>query len=280
MTVRCANRLKEGVVAVLRLARSVVVIAVTVAASAAAAEDSIAPIDPERPAAAGPSKPGTGAVAAPAATVLIPQYSGVSGDLTFDHQGGVGLLRSGSRGTPEAGFYINALTNQRTQPVLPERARLGDRGTPENWDVGAIIGYQITDMNEPGVAAGINLQMVADLDDTRRGILFQPGFDYSMPFFDTFKLNARVFSTYVSDDGVHPGADAAAGNTLGSLESEAGWRDVGVNLGFGYSGTGNWSIETQAGFTHSFGSTAKSSSQKDEAIVNDIFGGVFLNYRF
>lgn len=267
----------------LRLARSMVVLAVTVAASAAVAEDSVTPIHPERPAAAAPAKPGTDAAAvsgSPAATVLIPQYSGVSGDLTFDHQGGVGLLRSGSRGTPEAGFYINALSNRRTQPVPPERARLGDRGAPENWDVGAIIGYQITDMNEPGVAAGINLQMVTDLDDTRRGILFQPGFDYTMPFSDTLKLNARVFSTYVSDDGVHPGADAAAGGTLGSFQSEAGWRDVGVNLGFGYSVSTSWSIETQAGFTHSFGSAAKNNSQNDEALVNDIFGGVFLNYRF
>lgn len=253
-----------------------------VGATAAKAADGVAATDRQGQAVEQTKTVGTAAGASARAepAPVIPQYSGVSGDLSFDYQGGVGLLQSGSRGTPEAGFYINALSNRRTQPVLPERARLGDRGTPENWDVGAIVGYQITDMDEPGSAAGVNLQMVTDLDDTGRGILFQPGFDYTMPFSDTLRLNARVFSTYVSDDGISPGSDATARGNLGSSESEAGWRDVGLNLGLGYSVSTSWSIETQAGFTHSFGSAAKNNSQKDEAIVNDIFGGVFLNYRF
>lgn len=266
----------------MRLICGVAAVAMVVWATAATAADGAATGDAQR-LAAEQTKPDGAAVAAseraePAP--VIPQYSGVSGDLSFDYQGSVGLVQSGNRGTPEVGFYINALSNRRTQPVLPERARLGDRGTPENWDVGAIVGYQITDMNEPGAAAGVNLQMVTDIDDTGRGILFQPGVDYTMPFSDTLRLNARVFSTYVSDDGISPGADASARGNLGNSESEAGWRDVGLNFGLGYSVSTSWSIETQAGFTHSFGSAAKNNSQKDEAIVNDIFGGVFLNYRF
>lgn len=253
-----------------------------VVATAATAAEKAAAIDPQHPATEQTAPAGTPAAAAerPEPAPVIPQYSGVSGDLSFDYQGGVGLLQNDGRGTPETGFYINALSNRRTQPVLPERARLGDRGTPENWDVGAIIGYQVTDSNEAGAAAGVNLQMVTDLDDTGRGILFQPGFDYTMPFSDSLKLNARVFSTYVSDDGMHPGADSTARGNLGNSESEAGWRDVGLNFGLGYSVSTSWSIETQAGFTHSFGSAAKNNSQDDEALVNDIFGGVFLNYRF
>ena len=266
----------------MRLVLGIAALAMMVVATAATAEEGTAASDLQRPAIEQEAPAGTAAATAEHSepAPVIPQYSGVSGDLSFDYQGGVGLLQSDSRGTPDVGFYINALSNRRTQPVLPERARLGDRGTPEKWDVGAIIGYQISDMNEPGAAAGVNLQMVTDLDDTGRGILFQPGFDYTMPFSDTLKLNARVFSTYVSDEGIHPGADTAARGNLGSHETEGGWRDVGLNLGLGYSMSTSWSIETQAGFTHSFGSAAKNSSQDDEAIVNDIFGGVFLNYRF
>lgn len=266
----------------MRVIGGIVVVAVMVVATAAAAQEKAASTDPQRPATEQTKPAGTAAAAAerPEPAPVIPQYSGVSGDLSFDYQGGVGLLRNDSRGAPETGFYINALSNRRTQPVLPERARLGDRGTPENWDVGAIIGYQISDPDEAGAAAGVNLQMVTDLDDTGRGILFQPGFDYTMPFSGSLKLNARVFSTYVSDDGFNPGADSTARGNLGGSESEPGWRDVGVNLGLGYSVSTSWSIETQAGFTHSFGSAAKNNSQNDEALVNDIFGGVFLNYRF
>lgn len=214
---------------------------------------------------------------------LLPQFSGSSGDFSLSRQPTIGALHRDEKGYLEPGFYVDAMSNHRSVPTPPERVRLGETETVRTWDVGAIIGYQLSDNADPRTGAGINLQLVTGGPDFESGMLLQPGFDYTVPFSDSLQLSARVFTTYAPQAGNRAAAaqPEATSPTLRSLDTEGGWRDVGVNLGVGYSVSERWTLETQAGYTQSLAERTKTPGSKDEQQPRgEIFGGVFLNYRF
>lgn len=213
----------------------------------------------------------------------LPQFSGASGDFSLSRQPTVGALHRDEKGHLEPGFYVDAMSNRRHAPVPPERARLGETETLRTWDVGAVIGYQLSDYADPRTGAGINLQVVTGAQDLEAGMLLQPGVDYTVPFSDSLQLSARIFGTYQPQTGNRAAAATpeATAPALRGGDAEGGWRDVGVNLGVGYSVTERWTLETQAGFTHSLGEREKTTGSKEEQQPRgEIFGGVFLNYRF
>lgn len=215
--------------------------------------------------------------------LLLPQFSGTSGDLSLSRQPTIGTLHRDDKGQLEPGFYFDAMSNRRHGPLPAERARLGETDSERRWDFGAVIGYQLSDSADPRTGAGINLQVVTGGQDFESGMLLQPGFDYTMPFSDSVHLSARIFGTYQPQAGNRAAAGTPEANApaLRGGEAEGGWRDVGVNLGVGYTFTDRWSLETQAGFTHSLGERDRTPGSKEEQQPRgEIFGGVFLNYRF
>jgi hypothetical protein len=221
--------------------------------------------------------------AAPLPPPPLPQFSGASGDFSLSRQPGVGALHRDDKGYLEPGFYLDAMSNRRTTPVPRERARLGEDEAVRTWDVGAVVGYQLRDGADPRTGGGINLQVVTGAGDFESGMLLQPGVDYTVPFSDSLQLSARIFGTYQPQTSnrtatANPEATTPA---LRGTDPDGGWRDVGVNLGIGYNVSERWTLETQAGFTQSLGERTKPAGGKDEQQPRgEIFGGVFLNYRF
>jgi hypothetical protein len=217
--------------------------------------------------------PATGASSA----LLMPQFSGVSGDFSLYYRPSIGVLHVDDEGRPATGFYLDTLSNRRTGPTSPERVRLGEYSESDAWDVGAVVGYQLGG-NAAGTAAGVNLQLVTASADPYAALLVQPGFDYTVPFSDSLQLSARLFSTYSA--GEAGGNTAAVGAASNRFDEQGGWRDVGINLGLGYSVTDTWTIETQAGVTRAIGDSADRERQREDEEMTDFFGGVFLNYKF
>jgi hypothetical protein len=234
------------------------------------------PGDPGSAAAAGtPAPAAVGTVAAP------PQFSGLSGDFSLSDRPGVGVLRRDKDGLIEPGFYVGTLSNRRAVAVTPDWARPGEPADTKAWDIGGVIGYQMSDGLDPRSGGGINLQVVTSRNETQPSLLLQPGVDYSIPFSESLSLSARIFSTYVPQESERAQADAgAAAAGPKAAEGEGGWRDVGVNLGVGYTVNERWTIETQAGITRSLVEEKNRTGTKEDRPVADIFGGVFLNYRF
>jgi hypothetical protein len=228
-----------------------------------------------------PAPSANGGPSGGAERLLLPQFSGGSGDFSLYQKPSIGTLRVDEQGRADSGFYLGTLSNRRTMPAHPQDARLGERTDETAWDVGAVFGYQVNGLDDPRTAAGVNLQVVTDMANPRSRLLLQPGVDYTMPFGDQVHLKTRLFSTYAAEDSDRLTGETRNPSTTSSrFDGEGGWREVGVNFGVGYNVTDSWTIETQAGFTRGIGNAAADERASDQGYVSDIFGGVFLNYKF
>lgn len=159
-----------------------------------------------------------------------------------------------------------------------------ERADP-TWELGGFVGYQIVDPADPRTRFGVNVQVAGDLSDSHNGWSLQPGVDYTMALAPSWQLNARVFSTYASENYMNAyfgvGSKGTAKSGLDKFTAEAGFKDVGLGLGLGYNLTDNWNIGTQAGYSRLMGDAADSPvTKKDEGSANQFFGGIIINHRF
>jgi len=205
----------------------------------------------------------------------LPNFNRESGDLVFDLKGSIGSLETAG----ESGFYASPLANHRATAEQSYRSRAGDRREVSTWDVGAVIGYQLSEPSPSNPTGSINLQVVTDSADPQAELLLQPGVDYVIPMSESWQLNARVFSTYAPEERSGAGEGSRQQNTS-AAEREQGWREVGVNVGLGYNVSESWNIQTQAGLTRSLGDPQDRGTKGEEESTTDFFGGVFLNYQF
>jgi|GEM_PF-5493005 hypothetical protein len=213
-------------------------------------------------------------------TVLFPEYSAQSRDMALHRKPTVGALNADGGGASAAGMQAAPAINLRTDNggAIDRFMRDGDT-SGEAWDIGAFVGYQYSDPVDPRYAAGINVQVAADTDEgADQSLLLQPGVDYTMPFSDTVQLNARLYSTYATEENA--AGRVASTAMMERLTTDGTFRDVGVNLGIGYAVGDKWTIETQAGFARAIESEAGTSTQQQDDNANQLFGGVIVNYRF
>lgn len=207
----------------------------------------------------------------------LPNFNRDSGDLLFDLQGSIGSPETAGEG----GFYASPLTNYRASAEQSYRARVGDRRDVDTWDVGAVIGYQISEPSQSLPTGSINLQVVTDSENPQTELLLQPGVDYVIPMSQSWQLNARVFSIYAPEErGRGSTGDSHRQQSASAVEREQGWREVGVNVGLGYNVSDSWNIQTQAGLTRTLGDPQDRGAEGEEESATDFFGGVFLNYQF
>lgn len=213
--------------------------------------------------------------------LLFPEFSAQSSDLALHRRPGVGALEAGGDGQPAAaGVLASPAFNLRADSggAIDRFMREGDT-SGDAWDIGGFIGYQYADPVDPRYAAGVNVQVATGTaSDAESGWLLQPGIDYTMPFSSSLQLNARVYSTYATEE--RSGRELASTDVMSRLNTDGSFRDVGLNLGLGYSVGDKWSIETQAGFARTIDDESRTAQQQKDDTANQLFGGVIVNYRF
>jgi Outer membrane protein beta-barrel domain len=212
--------------------------------------------------------------------VLFPEYSAQSGDMALRRKPTVGAMNLDGDGASAAGVQAAPAFNLRTDNggAIDRFMRDGDT-SGEAWDIGAFVGYQYSDPLDPRYAAGINVQVAADTEEgANQSLLLQPGVDYTMPFSDSIKLNARLYSTYATEETAT--GNVASTAMVDRITTDGTFRDVGLNLGIGYAVGDKWTIETQAGYTRAIENEPGTSTQKQDENTNQLFGGVIVNYRF
>lgn len=151
----------------------------------------------------------------------------------------------------------------------------------QDWDVGGYVGYRFDNIDGARSSLGVNLQMLGDPLDSEAAWAMTPGIDYSTRLDDSWRLDARLFSSYGQEGGGIAGSPASTDGMLGlQSEKEAGFQDYGFSLGLGYSVADQWSISTSAGYARAREPGPEKAASDDAEWNGEFFGGVMLNYRF
>jgi opacity protein-like surface antigen len=175
---------------------------------------------------------------------------------------------------PAIDYHPNA-----SHPETPALAVRRDQTAPV--ELGGFVGYLFHDeaTGSPTSSIALDLQVATDPLAQAGGWLVQPGLGYTTPLAPSWQLNTRLFSTYAPDgSGTTPlGLDYPAALRNGS-SSDAGFQDVGVGLGLGYSISDSWNIQTQARYQRMLGATE--ANRAKEVSPHQFFGGVMIDYKF
>ncbi len=194
------------------------------------------------------------------------------------------LPREGSALGP-GNFQFGPLANYRPERDDVDNDRVDDlKKVDAAMELGAFVGYAFNLQGDPRTSLGINFQFAADVTDSHGGWLYQPAVDFRSPLGDALSFSARVFSTYASDDYMRTyfGIDSrnAARSGLETFDADAGFKDVGLNLGLTYDLIQNWQVGARASYTRLLGDAKDSPVTDDEGSANQFFAGLLINYRF
>lgn len=155
---------------------------------------------------------------------------------------------------------------------------------PRDDDVvprGGFAGYHVRDTNDPDIGYGVNLQFGSKLAGRSEQWRIQPGLDYNQALSPQLSLSSRLFSTYGLDTTASsPAADSGAALANDRGEGDSGFRDVGLSLGFDYTFSDRWVLQTQATYSRQLSSQPSDSNSSDEPLPHQFFGGVVVNYKF
>ncbi len=147
-------------------------------------------------------------------------------------------------------------------------------------DIDTAAGAQV--FGEYAVTDSVNLtgdvtQSLGGSDGWRATV----GLGTARPLTDRLLATAGVNTTYASKDdmktwfGVTPAQ--AAVSSLARYTPDAGWRDVGVNVGLNYALTDTWSLGGGMGLTRLVGDAADSPISKENSALAGFAG---VTYRF
>jgi hypothetical protein len=175
---------------------------------------------------------------------------------------------------PAIDYHPNA-----SHPEIPTLGARRDQTAPV--ELGGFVGYLFHDeaTGSPSSSLALDLQIATDPLAQAGGWLVQPGVGYTTPLAPSWHLNTRLFSTYAPEgSGTTPlGLDYPAALHTGS-GADAGFQDVGIGLGLGYSITDSWNIQTQARYQRMLG--AAEADRAKEVSPHQFFGGVMIDYKF
>jgi hypothetical protein len=165
-----------------------------------------------------------------------------------------------------------------SHPETPAIATRRDQTAPV--ELGGFVGYLFHDQatGSPSSSVALDLQVATDPLTQTGGWLVQPGLGYTTPLSPSWHLNTRLFTTYAPEAyGTTPlGSEYSA--LRNSSGSDAGFQDVGVGLGLGYSITDSWNIQTQARYQRMLGPAE--ADRAKEVSPDQFFGGVMIDYKF
>lgn len=232
--------------------------------------------------AGGPSAPDA------ASPLALPPVSGSSGVPAISEQPLLPSPTTGQRGVQVrtnvlsgGQFQAGPTIDYRPNTPHPEVPTITTRDDRNPVELGGFVGYLFRDQANglPSPSLGLDLQVQADPKASAGSWMVQPGIDYSTPLADSLQLNTRLFSTYApeatttSQYGFDRGLSLAPGTA-----SDAGFQDVGIGLGLGYSITDKWAIQTQARYQRMLGASEKDGDK--ETSPHQFFGGVMVDYKF
>jgi outer membrane scaffolding protein for murein synthesis (MipA/OmpV family) len=197
----------------------------------------------------------------------------------------MGALQLRGNAVPSTSFRAGPLIEYRRERDHVSNNRVDDlKKIDAAVELGAFAGYVLHNGVRKGTAAGINIQGAADVSGTYDGFLIQLGTDYTTPVNEDWQISARLSSTFADSNymSTYFGIDRNNANRSGlnQFDADAGFKDVGLNLGADYSFAKNWSLGTSIGYTRLIGDAADSPITDDEGSANQFFGGVIINYKF
>jgi outer membrane scaffolding protein for murein synthesis (MipA/OmpV family) len=133
---------------------------------------------------------------------------------------------------------------------------------------------------------GLTAEVAAfkDVADGHDGIQAELSLEYGFELAPRWQASVATSTTWVDDNymqaffGISPAQAQRSG--LRRFDAEAGFKDVGLEIGVNYAFTAHWMIGARAGYAHLLGDAADSPIVADAGSEHQFSQRLLLGYRF
>jgi MipA family protein len=128
------------------------------------------------------------------------------------------------------------------------------------------------------------LTVVQDVGGGHEGLLAEATTGIAVPLTEQLRSSLEASATWADRSymetyfGISPSQSARSG--LGQFDANAGFKDVGISLGFDYMFNQSIGLSGRVRYKRLLDDAADSPIVEDEGSADQFFGGLFLTYRF